>query len=293
MDYHTVYRKLMKALPCSTPEAGETPLNFLGMLSCSTAHRLRDVALSQSALVFVLQGTKTVIRGHERIQVNAGQGFLFPARMETTMENTPTPHNGLYVALCLTFDEATIARSIGDAHGNAEPHFLDGLRMDCDETIELALTHLLDMAAAAPDNERILSLCREALLTLVSEKTNLVPLLWRASSWGTRCGSVIGMEPGFGWTADSLATKLGTSERSLRRHLANEGTSLRTILREIRLNTGLALLQTQRLSVGEAAYRCGYHSASRFAALFKDRFGVHPSQVLRYNAEPRQDLAVS
>ncbi|MGE4424726.1 MAG: helix-turn-helix transcriptional regulator [Pseudodesulfovibrio sp.] len=90
-----------------------------------------------------------------------------------------------------------------------------------------------------------------------------------------------------------MAARLGASERSLRRHLSREGTSLTDILREVRLNSGLALLQTGRVTVGETAYRCGYNSASRFAGLFRERFGVSPSRVAQYNAVLGPPLAGS
>ena len=103
----------------------------------------------------------------------------------------------------------------------------------------------------------------------------------------------MGMDPGREWTIRGIAEKLGTSERTLRRHLNNEGDGFTQILREVRLNAGLALLQVGNTSVGEAAYRCGYNSASRFAGLFRERFGVSPSEVLQYTAVSGQPLAES
>jgi len=293
MDTRPLYRKLLTALSRPAPETGLVPMPFLGMISCAAAHRLHAVSLPQSSVVLVLQGTKTVLRGPESVTVDAGRAFLFPSRMETTIENVPDRESGLYVALCLAYDEAMIARA---AKGRADPapSPLESLRLDCDRTVEMALAHLLDMAAAEPENERLLALCREELLLLIGERTGCLPLLWNAvSTWSARCGAIVGMEPSREWTADALAARLGTSERSLRRHLSAEGTGLRDVLRDVRLSAGLGMLQAGSTSVGETAYRCGYNSASRFAGLFRERFGVSPSEVLRYNAGSGQPLAGS
>jgi len=295
MDTRTIYRKLRTALHPSVPEAGLTPLPFLGLLSCAVAHRLHAVSLPQSSIVFVLQGTKTVGRGAESVTVRAGEAFLFPVRMETVIENVPAPESGIYAALCLAYDEDMIARASGARpDAGSAGRSLDALCLRCDDTVEASLAHLLDMAAAEPGNERLLGLCREELLLLVGERTGCLPLLWdAASAWQARCGALIGLDPGREWTADALASRLGVSERSLRRHLREEGTGLRDILREVRLGAGLSLLQAGGASVGETAYRCGYNSASRFAVLFRERFGVSPSEVLRCNADPGRPLAGS
>ncbi|QJB56529.1 AraC family transcriptional regulator [Pseudodesulfovibrio sp. zrk46] len=279
------------------PSQGASPLThipFLGMVSSTTAHRLHSVSLPQSALVFVLSGKKQVIRETDRIEVSAGEILLYPARMEALIENTPDGKTGSYVALCLTFDETVLARALAHAPSLDVTPGLNDLKTMGSPLITTGLDHLLTMVQSAPDNERLISLCREEMLLLVAQQTDCLPLLWNAAStWGSRCSGLIGMEPGKGWTADLLAAKLGTSERTLRRQLQKEGTNLRHILQEVRLNAGLAMLQTGGTSVGETAYLCGYNSASRFAGLFRERFGVNPSEVLQYNAVLGQQLAES
>jgi AraC-like DNA-binding protein len=264
------------------------------MVSSVTSHRLLSVSLPQSALFFILSGTKTIIHGENRITLKTGQGFLYPARLETIIENCPDSSNGRYLALCLVYDEDMLGRVASSGPKTRLSFSLEALKMDCDTHVGSSLNHLLHMAAASPDNERLLSLCREELLLLIAERTDSLPLLWSAvSTWSSRCCRLISMEPGRPWTAEAVAARLGTSERSLRRHLSEENTSLRSIFREVRLNSGLAMLQTGTATVGETAYRCGYNSASRFAGLFRERFGVSPSQVLQYNAVLDQHLAES
>ncbi|BCS89461.1 AraC family transcriptional regulator [Pseudodesulfovibrio sediminis] len=294
MDTPATTRHLHKVLGATKPDSCQLP--FLGMVSSVTSHRLRSVSLPQTALVFVLSGTKTIIQGQERLVVKAGEGFLYPARLETIIENCPDKENCRYLALCLTYEEDMLGRVASGCSGSDRaPSFsLERLKMDCDALVESSLNHLLHMASANSKNERLLSLCREELLLLASERTDCLPLLWNAvSTWSSRCCRLIGMEPGRAWTAEIIAARLGTSERSLRRHLKEEDTSLRDIFREVRLNSGLAMLQSGSANVGETAYRCGYNSASRFAGLFKERFGVSPSQILQYNAVLDQHLAGS
>lgn len=69
------------------------------------------------------------------------------------------------------------------------------------------------------------------------------------------------------------------SEATLRRRLAEDGRTFRDILAEQRMSTALSLLQTTTLPVSQVAEAVGYRSASRFAARFRTRFGVLPSDV--------------
>ena len=246
-----------------------------------------DPATSRPAAVLVLQGEKALCRGEERLAIPGGEMFLLPAQAEISVENFPDPVAGRYLALCLDFAPDMLARAGAGAPlpDGPAPTALAAWRVEGDAALAASVGHLLDMALACPDNDRLLSLCREAILVLLSERSPCFPLFWRGSaSWRARCADLIASDPGRAWTAEEVARRLAVSERSLRRHLEAEETSLRRVLQDVRLNAGLGLLQTGKLGVGEAAGRCGYDSASRFAALFRERFGVSPSDVLRYNA---------
>ena len=72
---------------------------------------------------------------------------------------------------------------------------------------------------------------------------------------------------------------LALGETTLRRHLAAEGTSFSEILAGARLGYALLLLQSSERSVVQIAQDVGYQSPSRFAARFRARFGVPPSEL--------------
>jgi len=218
--------------------------------------------------------------------VPAGEMFLLPAGMEITIENQPDLKTGRYAALCLSFSESMIADAAvgyGASSGLAE---LGELRVRVDQPMLQTVTHLLDMSLAELHSDRLLDLCMAEILELISQRSSCLPLIWESvSNWTSRCGRMISLDPGRTWCAADVAENFCVSERALRRHLQSEGTSFRRILQDIRLGVGLGMLQSGSLNIGEVAYRCGYGSASRFAILFKERFGVSPSDVASFNAD--------
>ena len=66
---------------------------------------------------------------------------------------------------------------------------------------------------------------------------------------------------------------------TLRRKLAAEGTSLRALVRDARLDHGLCLLQSTRRPLKAVAAACGYRSVPSFSRQFTERYGVEPALV--------------
>ncbi|MCA6218397.1 AraC family transcriptional regulator [Ideonella sp. B7] len=77
-------------------------------------------------------------------------------------------------------------------------------------------------------------------------------------------------------TLGALARQLHLSERTLKRRLQAEGTSLRALQAQARQAQALALLADARLSLGEVADRLGFADLSSFSQAFKRWQGVSP-----------------
>lgn len=78
-------------------------------------------------------------------------------------------------------------------------------------------------------------------------------------------------------TADHVAGRLGMSARTLQRHLADEGTSHRIILGELRQKLATRYLRDPRLALGEVAFLLGFSEPSAFHRAFKRWSGETPA----------------
>ena len=79
-------------------------------------------------------------------------------------------------------------------------------------------------------------------------------------------------------TVGRLAAHLGTSSRTLQRHLAAQGVSLRAIVEESRLEVVRVLLCKTDLDIQEIAARTGYSTPSGLARAFARWTGCSPRQ---------------
>ena len=84
-----------------------------------------------------------------------------------------------------------------------------------------------------------------------------------------------------------VAASLHLSDRTLRHHLASEGTSFRLLLDEVRERLAEELLVTGGLPVAEVARRLGYVEVSSFSQAFRRWKGMGPRAYLaRSGARP-------
>ncbi|WP_372964452.1 AraC family transcriptional regulator ligand-binding domain-containing protein [Marinobacter sp.] len=74
-----------------------------------------------------------------------------------------------------------------------------------------------------------------------------------------------------------VAQYLNMSERSLKRHLQQEGASFRELVEQYRSSEACRLLQQHDLLVSEIALRLGFSDTSTFSQAFKRWHGISPS----------------
>lgn len=137
-------------------------------------------------------------------------------------------------------------------------------------------TSLLDQPLPQA-NEVTVAAAEEACHALLSERRRR-----SGTAREVRDALVAGLleDPASGTITD-VATRLGLSERTLRRRLAAEGTSFRGLLAEVRQTLAEQLLATGALSVEDVALRLGYAEASSFIAAFRSWTNTTPARWLR------------
>jgi AraC-like DNA-binding protein len=87
--------------------------------------------------------------------------------------------------------------------------------------------------------------------------------------------------------AKDVATKLGMSERMLRRRLQPEGVSLRELIDESRMRAACQGLTLPNTSIKDVAERLGYSEPSAFHRAFKRWTGTTPADYQRMNERPK------
>ena len=81
---------------------------------------------------------------------------------------------------------------------------------------------------------------------------------------------------------DKLVNELGTSRTQLHRKMtALTGASASTFIRNIRLDKAREMLLTGHYTITQVLYSVGFNSPSYFSKMYKERFGILPSELMK------------
>ena len=80
---------------------------------------------------------------------------------------------------------------------------------------------------------------------------------------------------------ETLARKLNTTSRTLRRRLHLEGTSYQDLLAEVRCNLAKEYLRSTRMTTEDIAETLGFSDAANFRHAFRRWTGKNPSDFRR------------
>lgn len=176
---------------------------------------------------------------------------------EASPENWPT----LVTAMDIAMDEPEDSAAVRE-------FFQWPLRFGAEETVihtdQRALQQPLRLA-----NAMTLQMMRRQCEDLLAQR--------QRSSWRHRVESLLRSSPEH---ADSttIAERLNCSERSLRRHLQQEGCTYQEIVTQLQQQRAINYLRHSRLSIERIADRLGYSETAAFAHAFKRWTGMTPSQ---------------
>lgn len=256
-------------------------LDGMGVFHCHQRQSLRAVPIHQPSLILVLCGEKHLHHAGSLTRCTAGKLLLLPAMCEVQLENIPDLVHHEYLALCIPIAPQTITRFINGF--STALNWREQTSLLCaqaPDTILLSLLQRLQWSRAGTGDELLLELRQQELLAHCAQQGWLGHLL-RDGGLGVaqRVASLVSGDCARDWRIADACNALAMSESSLRRELQRENTGFREILEQVRLTTALGMLQGTRRNVAEIAGQVGYDSPSRFAARFRQRFGMSPGEV--------------
>lgn len=248
----------------------------------SERYRLRVLTVRDALLVAVLRGTKTLVGAQRTLTAKAGEAMLVAPGTEWDVVNDPAGQPR-YEALVLPFSGQLVEAStahFSDAPTSAAQaaEVSSASVLSADDELLGAMRRTVPVAGQPVTSNRLMRhRCLEVLLLLGERGQRLAPP--RALGWEERIRRLVAQRPHAQWTVGALAESFHMSPSTLQRRLAESGATLAAMVREVRLEIALGLLQTTELPIGEIALRCGWQSHSRFSANFQERWGVAPSVV--------------
>ncbi len=255
---------------------------------CGVAHsqlrsqqRISEFHFHSPTLLLILSGTLTFLFPHGPVTLIPSDGFaLVNPGQFVDLDKRPAADGSPFRSLFITVSEATIERfrQLYPAAAAAENSASPLRTTQAFGTVVPALIPLLESLKENNLSDARLEIRLFDLLQCLAEQGLAFSPPVRNST-GERLRRLLEQQPERRWTTKIAGQALAMSEATLRRRLNGENLKFDALLREVRLQHGMTLLQTTRWPLTQIADASGYLSAARFSARFRTRFGVSPARL--------------
>ena len=146
----------------------------------------------------------------------------------------------------------------------------DDLIFDADYT-EIIFDKELLNAPFAHANEQAASLCEQQCAALLRQLTN-------TEGFTARVRRLLAANPGAPLSITDASGRLGLSERTLRRRLADEGTNFKWVVLQFRMELAASFLKGNEMAIQEIAYTVGYSDPGNFHRAFQSHYRETPAR---------------
>jgi len=241
------------------------------------AERVAQFKVAHAIIGIVLNGTKELWIGNTGQRYTTGQVFVLPTGAELDVVNIPDDRRGLYEALVVEVRHVPPALALPPEKPRA-PAASVGQPVTLTAELVDALVHAA-VTLASSDHAKALAEHRMAEVLMLLRNDPAARCLFDLPL-RDRIAWMVATEPAHPWTAEELAVRLSMGASTLRRRLAQDGTSLREVLADARMQIARGLLERGEANVTAAAEAAGYASRSHFIRRFRSAFGSAPSAYL-------------
>lgn len=244
----------------------------------SQHYRLHAVCCDVPLLVLPLAGCKVAVHHGQSWTVPPGEYLMLHRAIQLDVENHPPPA-GAYRAWALPFPWKVVELARQLLAGHLQPHSAAEAAPISQGPLELLRQALLELLEVAAGDAVQYEFKLLGVLLALAKAGHAQFLKAADQSLASRIRLLVAAAPERDWGSQHFEQEFAISGATLRRRLAEEGCSLREVLRDARLLHGLTLLQSTRKPLKSVALACGYRSVPSFRRQFVERFGQEPAVV--------------
>ncbi|EGU36750.1 helix-turn-helix transcriptional regulator [Vibrio scophthalmi] len=233
--------------------------------------KLRNVAIIHPCIIWIVNGEKRLATNGKIELLTCGDGLFLSANRKIVFENIP--HNGYFSSRQISFMSPPCEKHLKQSRENSQySSGLEILRLDDD------LIRILDLIYQAEKiitSEEVRKHWLNGVYSLLAEKGMLHVLFpYHKVQFHEKTYDLLESLPPEEHNIIRVCSQFGVSKATLIRRLRKSGTQFKHLVRQVRMNHALFLIQSENFQLEEVALRCGYQSVSRFEAYFEEQFGI-------------------
>ena len=233
------------------------------------------LAVHEPTLIAVQRGQKKLRWAGRELVIQPGEMAALAYGQTFDVIHEPDS-GGLYQAQWIAFDQ-NVVEHFSAHYGTAEA-VRNAVKIARNTSLAASFTHAASILADETAPAAVVETALHSVLAW-AQHYGIGFTVYERMDLVRQIRKMIAADTALGWSATIAAEKLNMSEATLRRRLAQSGTSFSELLIDVRMMRALTLLQVTPWPVARVADAVGYASPSRFTARFTERFGFGPSAV--------------
>ncbi len=254
-----------------------------------------EAYLYEPVLCMVLQGAKMMRSGDQSVLIGAGDALVVSQHLPVVSRITQASPQEPYLAIVLSLNLTTLRELYAQLDGLQNHEKSDGA-FSCTPSNAGWIEPLHRYLAMAHDQTALSvlgpQLLREIHFRLLTSSTGaLLRGLLATDSYASRISRSIGVirqQLSAPLRVPEIAQQIGMSNTAFHTHFKSvTGTTPLQYQKNLRLITGMELMEHRGCSVASAAYEVGYESPTHFSRDYKRKFGRNPSASKASSAGPK------
>ncbi|OHY94893.1 AraC family transcriptional regulator [Vibrio rotiferianus] len=234
--------------------------------------KLRNVVIVNPSIIWIVNGEKKLSIGNNGFLLKPTDSIIISANKKIVFENIPK--NGLFYSKQLCFLTKPNAELIRLSRDNAVDEQSRLVKLDSHFKQILELIFQSDSILKNQDTRR---LWVEGIYSTLAEK-GLLHLLFPSHeiTFDEKVYDLLESLTPEEHKIDTVCLYLGVSKPTLIRRLKKTGTQFKRIVKQVRMNKALHLIQNGVKSLDDIANFCGYQSVQLFSQYFVEQIGMDP-----------------
>lgn len=237
--------------------------------------KLKNVVIINPCIIWIDCGVKNISMDGYKYTLKKGDAIFLTGNSKISFENFT--ENGSFISKQITFIRKPNIESV--RKNKFELSKYRNVRLDRQLKMTMELLHQADSILS---NIKARSMWLDGLYLLLSDYDYL-EMLFRPNevSFNEKVYEILDKMDPKKHRIENVCLVLSISKATLIRRLKKSGTQFKKIVRQVRMNKALFLMQQKNISLDEISFFCGYQSIELFTLYFEVEFGVSPKNYIK------------
>ncbi|AAW87595.1 transcriptional regulator, AraC family [Aliivibrio fischeri ES114] len=241
----------------------------------NNVQKLKNVVITNPCIIWIVCGVKNISVDGYKYTLKKDEAIFLSGNSKISFENFT--EDGFFISKQITFIRKPNIESV--RKNKFELSKYRSVKLDSQLKMTMEFLHQADSIL---NNIKTRSMWLDGLYLLLLDYDYL-EMLFRPDeiSFNEKVYEILDKMDPKEHRIESICLVLNISKATLIRRLKKSGTQFKKIVRQVRMNKALFLIQKRTIPLDEISFSCGYQSMELFNLYFESEFGISPKNYIK------------